>query len=370
MLMRLVVNSGRWEQLALPEPVNERWRAFAEGNERLSKDETHIMAEFLSQWGQLSELLEKSPIKGKDGILFKSKFAIDDKNDTHVAVYLVKEDLKGSQLFLIVRDGHSKPVALLAAPQLDGLELRPDADGGFLEYIDPKGRALLRADARKLDINDAKEKKLRDRLENLYPNNQYFAYSSYPRFFLPVEGIKAGFFGLEESLSAAQILQLNEAFLLFDRPELQSLKQAFFGTGVSVIVTNDLGKAIGLTYTGTGVVELDREDLFGNKYWIAMVLAHEASHVYQGALPERAMTCSEIEAREIGDHKIPDGFYGWTADELVRAVKGARIGAYHVSLWMMNKLGMKNLKPFQDIIYSGKVNGQSVVIDCTFSGSH
>ena len=86
------------------------------------------------------------------------------------------------------------------------------------------------------------------------------------------------------------------------------LKSAFFGPEVSVIVTNDLGRAIGLTYTGTGVVEIDRQDLFGNKYWIAMVLAHEASHVLQGAIPDQAVPCSEIEKREIGNHKIPDGF--------------------------------------------------------------
>jgi len=99
-----------------------------------------------------------------------------------------------------------------------------------------------------------------------------------------------------------------------------------------------------------------------------MVLAHEASHVLQGALADQAVPCSEIEKREIGNHKIPDGFYGWSADELVQAVKDLRIGAYHVSLWMLNKMGMKNLKPFQEAIYTGKVGGQSVVIDCRFSG--
>jgi hypothetical protein len=220
-----------------------------------------------------------------------------------------------------------------------------------------------------LDINDLKERKLRDRLEALYPNHDYFAYSSYPRFFLPGNEIKASFYGLEESLSAIQVLQLNEAFALYDRPEFAMLKSAFFGLDVSMIVTNnDLGRAIGLTYSGTGVIEIDRKELFGNKYWIAMVLAHEASHVLQGALPDHAVTCSEIEKREIGDHKIPIDFYNWSADELVQAVRDLRIGAYHVSLWMLNKLGMKNLQPFQEIIQTGKVNGESVVIDCKFSG--
>ena len=78
--------------------------------------------------------------------------------------------------------------------------------------------------------------------------------------------------------------------LLYNRPDLMVLKSAFLGPQVAVIVTNDLGRAIGLTYTGTGVVEIDRQDLFGNKYWIAMVLAHEASHVLQGAMPDQCST--------------------------------------------------------------------------------
>ena len=106
------------------------------------------------------------------------------------------------------------PVGLLPAPHIEGLGQRISQDGAFVEYVDPKGRAMLLADARKLDIDDAKERKLRDRLEDLYPENNYFAYASYPRYFLPGDEIKASFYGLEESLSATQILQLNDAVAL------------------------------------------------------------------------------------------------------------------------------------------------------------
>ena len=367
-LMGMVIASGKWEQLELPEPINSDWQRFAEEQGALGANETDLMFSFFAQWGMLNDLVEKSPIKSKSRIQFKSLITADNENVNHIAVYLIDKDTDVPQYFLIVRDGHSKPVGILPAPQLTDLDAQVSMDGGYIDYYDSEGRLMLLADARKLDVNDLKEKKLRDRLEHLYPYNKYFAYASYPRFFLPVEGIKAGFYGLEETLTAAQILQLNEAFLLFNRPELLALRNAFFGSGVSVIIINDLGRAVGLTYTGTGVVEIDRQDLFGNKYWITMVLAHEASHVLQGALPDAAMSCAEIEKREIGDHKIPVDFYGWSADELITAVKSLRIGAYHVSLWIMNKLGIKNLKPFQDAIYTGKVNGQSVVIDCRFSG--
>jgi hypothetical protein len=352
----------------LPEQIATSWQEFAAGQADLTPDEAHLMVTFLAQWGALTRLLEISQLKDKAQFQFRTLITPDAQSGDHIALYLIDETSGLLRYLLIVRDARANPVGLLLAPKIDGLEQHTSPDDAYLEYFEPKGRALLLADARKLDIDDLNEKKLRDRLENLYPNNNYFAYTSYPRFFLPGGGIKAGFYGLEESLSEPQIVQLNDAFALYDRPNLMSLKNAFFGPDVSVIVTNELGEAIGLTYIGTGVVELDRQDLFGNKYWIAMVMAHEASHVLQGALPDRAMTCSEIEKREIGDHKIPDGFYSWTADQLVQAVKDLSVGAYHVSLWMLNKLGMKNLKPFQDIINTGKVNGQSVVIDCTFSG--
>ena len=363
-LMKLVVDSGKWEQLALPEQISSRWQGFAAGQSELTQTETGMMVAFLKQWGELTRLLDKSQLNNKAQFQLRAQITPDVQNGDHIALYLIDDTSGALRYFMVARDTRAKPVGLLLAPIIDGLDQRVSSDGNFIEYYDPSGRTILQADARKLDIENPKEKKLRDRLEALYPSNKYFAYASYPRFFLPLAGIKTGFYGLEESLSAMQIIQLNEAFALYNRPELKDLTSTLFGPQVSVIVTNDLGRAVGLTYTGTGVVELDRQDLFGNKYWIAMVLAHEASHVLQGALPDQAGTCTEIEKREVGNHKIPEGFYGWTADELVQAVKDQRIGTYHVSLWMMNRLGIKNLKLFQDIIYTGKVNGQSVVIDC------
>jgi len=367
-LMKLVVDSGKWDQLALPEQISSRWQGFAAGQLELTQTETSMMVAFLKQWGELTRLLDKSQLNNKAQFQLRAQITPDVQIGDHIALYLIDETSGALRYLMVARDTRANPVGLLLAPIIDGLDQHVSSDGNFIEYYDPNGRTILQADARKLDIENPKEKKLRDRLEALYPSNKYFAYASYPRFFLPLAGIKTGFYGLEESLSAMQIIQLNEAFALYNRPELKDLTSTLFGPQVSVIVTNELGRAVGLTYTGTGVVELDRQDLFGNKYWIAMVLAHEASHVLQGALPDQAVTCTEIEKREVGNHKIPEGFYGWTADELVQAVKDQRIGAYHVSLWMMNRLGIKNLKPFQDIIYTGKVNGQSVVIDCKTSG--
>jgi hypothetical protein len=368
-LINLVFSSGKWEQLAMPEPIASRWEKFARGEAQLAPEETQTMASFLVQWGELNRLLEKSQLKNKAQFQFGTLITQNDQPVDRIALFLKDESSGLLQYLLIVRDARADSVGLLLAPNIEGLAQRISPDGARVEYFEPNGRTMLLADARKLDIDELKDRKLLGRLEDLYPDNNYLASTSYPRFFMPGEGIQASFYGLDESLSAMQILQLNDAFALYDRPDLAFLKSAFFGPEVSVIITNaDLGRALGLTYAGTGVVEINRQDLFGNRYWITMVLAHEASHVVQGALPDPAITCSEIEKREIGNHKIPVDFYNWSAEELVQAVKELRIGAYHVSLWMMNRMGMKNLRPFQEIIQTGKVNGQPVVIDCEFSG--
>jgi hypothetical protein len=123
------------------------------------------------------------------------------------------------------------------------------------------------------------------------------------------------------------------------------------------------GFAAGLNYTGTGVVELDRRDLFGNRYYLAEVLAHEGSHVLQGDVNARDL-CSEYMKREVGDHQIPDDFYQWTADQLIQAVKARQVRAYHVSLWVLDELGLhgEEFKWVQQVIRTGKANGESVVL--------
>jgi hypothetical protein len=110
------------------------------------------------------------------------------------------------------------------------------------------------------------------------------------------------------------------------------------------------------------VVELDRRDLFGNRYELASVIAHEGSHVLQGDLKNGVDVCKQILAREIGNSTIPQDFYTWDANQLLQAIKDGKIGAYHASLWSMYKLGLKNLDWVVEAIHTGQVNGQSVVL--------
>ncbi len=71
-LMKLVVDSDKWEQLALPEQISSRWQGFAAGQLELTQTETGMMVAFLKQWGELTRLLDKSQLNNKAQFQFKS----------------------------------------------------------------------------------------------------------------------------------------------------------------------------------------------------------------------------------------------------------------------------------------------------------
>jgi hypothetical protein len=207
---------------------------------------------------------------------------------------------------------------------------------------------------------------LRRRLDEVYRKNSPFTRAGlYPRYFFPVEGVGAAFYLVENSLSFQQILQMNEAFALFERPNLQPLKTTFFSANTSVLIVEQMDVAAGVTYSGTGVIELDRRDLFGNKYYLAEVLAHEGSHVLQGKMTGNS-SCKQVLQREVGDQTIPSGFLAWSGEELIEGVRKHTIGAYHVSLWVLNQVGLRGreIDLLRQVIQTGQMYGQSLTPFC------
>lgn len=153
--------------------------------------------------------------------------------------------------------------------------------------------------------------------------------------------------------------QVERVILADFLPEILSSDIAY------IILDKIEGDIAGLTYSGAGVVELDRRDLFGNRYQLASVIAHEGSHVLQGPAKSEE-DCAGTLRREVGDQIIPTGFYDWTGEQLLEAIKAGKIGAYHVSLWVLTSLGIKDLGRLQQVIHTGKV-GTSSVVDCNLS---
>jgi hypothetical protein len=231
-----------------------------------------------------------------------------------------------------------------------------------VQYLDNKGRVLVTVDEPTLEANNDQDNMLRQILEGIYGvDSPYAKASTYPRFRFPMDGMEAGFYALDVNLTYLQIVRLREALDLFNRATFASMKSDLFSADIAYVVIDKIsGSTAGLTYAGTGVVELDRRDLFGNRYILASVIAHEGSHVLQGAMPANA-GCDTNVRREIGDQTIPDGFYNWDATTLLQAIKDSKIGAYHVSLWMLYKLGVPNTSWIVDAIHTGKVGDESVV---------
>ncbi len=371
MLLQLI-NSETWPIRGLDQDRVVAWEAFARHVGELSSDELTLAQDLLLQWRTLQEAAQIALVPTQLSVSYRVAEFRHESGETHLVLYGVvesgQEEENGEQLFLVARDRRDRIAGLVAAPLISGLRQRISSDGRYVEYFDPKkGTVLLYADARKLEMGYGKEEALKKRLDELYrKNHPYVIASLYPRYFFPVQDVEASFYTLEESLSYSQILQMNEAFALYSRPKLEPLKRAFFGKNTSVIIVERLPIAVGLTYSGTGVVELDRRDLFGNKYYLAEVLAHEGSHVLQGRLTGKGDECQEILRREIGEAKIPPDFWNWTAEELISNLRDLRIGAYHVSLWMLHQLGIqgREIQILQEIIRTGSYNGVSVTPFC------
>lgn len=370
MLLQLI-NSEAWPIIGLDQDRVTAWEAFARHGDELSNDELTLAQDLLMQWHTLQEAAQIALVSAKSSVNYRVAEFRHESGEARLVLYATVESSQdeedGEQLFLVARNRRDRIAGLVAAPFINGLWQRISSDGRYVEYFDPKkDTVLLYADARKLEMGYGNEVALKKRLDELYrKNHPYVIASLYPRYFFPVQDVEASFYTLEEALSYSQILQMNEAFALFSRPKLEPLKKAFFGKNTSVMIVERLPTAVGLTYSGTGVVELDRRDLFGNKYYLAEVLAHEGSHVLQGRLKGKD-ACKEILRREIGDAQIPPDFWDWTADELISNLRDLRIGAYHVSLWVLHQLGIqgREIQILQEVIRSGGYNGVSVTPFC------
>ena len=366
--LRKLIGTEGWASLGVPDDLAALAQAFVERDQPLDGSVSQWFQSLLDQRRMLEGLISKQVI-APPGI--QPEIHVEDFKDEWgeriPVLYARAVGDRGArpQLFLIIRGEKGRAVGLALAPQLDKLEQRISPDGRFVLYFDERGRHLVSADALWVDKKDPDEKTLHEHLVDLYSKNNLYARASvFPRYTFPVEGIEAGFLGIELTLSYPQILLLNDAFSLYLRTELEPLKPAMFSSGISVIILDRLDVASGMNYSGTGLIILDRRDLFGNKYQLAQVLAHEATHVLQGDLTKGVDICKQLLRREVADQAVPVDMLKWNADQLLAAIDAGKVGAYHVSMWTLNRLNIRDLGWLQKIIQTGKYNGQSLLIGC------
>ena len=364
--LKNLVSSPEWEALALPAEIVLRWETYARTGIELSDAEMSQLEAFMALWRQLQDKARASDAK-RIGTLAYRVWVTGDGPGATLLPYAIDANAPAelARPYLTVYTQDGRGVRLAPAPVVDDLTPRLAPDGVKIEYVNKDGEVMLLADAEQLEEKVERDDLLLDRLRTIYKDRVYTPAMNFPRYRMPVDGIEASFFGLERSLSGTQILLLLDALSLFDRPEFVPLKQAFFGPETSILIPPEIDVAAGLTYIGTGVVELDRRDLFGSRYEVAEVLAHEGAHVLQGKGSAKN-SCSERLRREVGNKTIPDDFYRWDAEQLLEAVRAETAGAYHVSLWMLMRLGVNDerLDILKDIIYTGRLFGASVVLGC------
>lgn len=362
------VESPEWVKLGVPETIDAQARAFLLDASTLDENSIQWFHSLLDQWRLLDGLISRQVV-APNGV--KPEIRLWDRIDlegTQIPVLYARASgdmITTEQLFTVIHGEKGSSIGLALAPQLEKLTQQISLNGQNVEYVDESGKVLVTVDARPVDQKDPDQEALHEHLVDLYSkNNSYSKASVFPRYVISVDGIEAGFMGIEYSLSHTQIVLLNDAFSLYSRPELVPLKTAMFGRDISVIVLDRLYIASGLNYSGTGSIILDRRDLFGNKYQLAQVLAHEAAHVLQGDLGKKVDVCDQLLRREVADQTIPLDMLDWDADQVVAAIKDGTIGAYHVSMWILNQLNIRDLEWLQQVIKTGKFNGQSLLIGC------
>lgn len=362
------IESPEWARLGVPEAIDAQARAYVLDPASLDESSMQWFDALLDQWRTLDGLISRQVVAPPDVKLEVRLRDTIDPDGIHVPVVFARATggkISKEQLYLIIHGEKGSSIGLALAPQLEQLKQQISLNGQKVEYVDERGNVLVSADARPIDHKDPDQEALHEHLVDLYSkNNPYSKASVFPRYVFPVDGIEAGFMGIEYALSHTQIVLLNDAFSLYSRPELAPLKTAMFGPDISVIVLDRLYIASGLNYSGTGSIILDRRDLFGNKYQLAQVLAHEAAHVMQGDLDKKADVCDQLLEREVADQTIPPEMLDWDANHIIVAIEDGTIGSYHVSMWMLNRLNIRDLAWLQQVIQTGKFDGQSLLIGC------
>lgn len=362
----------------LPDEKIEQWTRFADGKVELPEAEQAELRGFLEQWQLLVDLLSENEFDEIGEPSFRVIQTEGEGEETGELVpYLVRQTAQGEAFYLLAKDDEDHIMAITQAPEIPDLKQRIHPDGKYVDYLDGRGRLMLIADANWIDPDEIaeiekrfedNELRRRDLLKQLQialrkkhgaPETSVFT-----RYRIAAPEIEIYFYGLEHSLSAQQIVLLNETFEIFDRPEFEPLKEAFFSKGISIFFQDELGRALGLNFHGTQIILLDRRDLFGNRYLLANVLAHEGTHAMQRQFSLGSYVCDSLLQMEIGNKTIPPDFYKWTAEELLQGIRTRRLGAYHTSLWMLFRLGYSNLDSLRSVITTGRVNGEPLLPNC------
>ena len=266
----------------------------------------------------------------------------DNEPDRSICLYAVNEisnDGREENLFLFRSDKTGNHAALILAPRIDSLSQRISQGCEYVEYYDKAGKTIIRADGY-LEENQL--------VVNILSSAGYKLEESgaveIPRYFY--EDIDASFF-LMETLTAPQILKIQDIFQVYNKyDQLSPLVEYIHGREKRYIFSDEIyGKYAGLAVghsEGVLIIYPATYDTMRSFNYMVGVLAHEGLGHYQTANQCEGMTAG-AKPWEIGDMTIPEGFFNWSAEELIENYLNSgypcgTLGAYHVSLWVETML--------------------------------
>jgi len=368
--LALRLGSPEWTRLGLPAGLTQRAQAFVQAGQPLAQGDGQVLALVLAQWDSLEAAARHRLVPPPASLVVQAYLPAQASTPVLYARRGEANAPAAKQpIFLPIQPAAGEAAAgvtlgLAQAPVLQGFTQQISQDGRAVAYLDAEARVVVSVTMQVAGDGDIKQKTLLDQLVKLYGADDPYARARvFPRFRFPVDGIEASFYGLDRSLSSTQVVLLRETFLVYDRPAFEPLKSAMFGPGIAIVTMDRLKDAAGLNYSGTGIIVLVRRDLFGNKYQLAQVLAHEASHVLQGDLGPGDL-CDQLLKREVAGQAIPNDFLAWDAARLLAGIRDQEVGGYHVSLWVLTRLGIHDTGWLYEVIRTGKANGQSLLIGC------
>jgi hypothetical protein len=374
-----IVESDDWQTLGMDPDQAARWERFARSGDRLSsEEENQYVQNFVQQWELVNVAAEHMVVPDDVRPALRVMILEHEIGGAEPVLYAAVANgfaPEGEQqLYLIALDAEGEPVGLLAAPVITGLRQQISVDGRYVEYVDAARNVhLLSADARQLTGEGHREETLLEMLGEVYTNlSSYTRSKLYPRYTFPIQGVESSFYTVETLLTHLQIVQMNEAFQLLSRPEFAPLKDAIFTQDTTVTIIEHADLYAGLTVLGSGVMQLDRRDLLGDKYILASVLIHEGAHILQpvpkGSAASSANACNLALRMEIGDRKIPEGFFDWTAEQILEGIDSQEIGAYHAGFWVLEQIGVLGegyyWPDWREILSTGMINQRWIAGVC------
>jgi hypothetical protein len=346
--LKLMLAALDWVEVGLSQVMLEKWQVYADTHlEDLEPGEIDEIEGFVMRWEKFQRLLEQSFIPEQVEPAFRVKEPIDpDSGDQMLPIlFVVDENYStngGQRLFLISRDASQGGIALVLAPEIEGLVQRISSDGAFVEYVDEKDRLLLKADA---------NAEIKSESEETYQLGT-------PRYFF--EGMEASLYGLE-SISLLQIRWTRDAFNIFVKdPRYGAFEPYIWGADNNYTIDRSLEEFAGIASSTTRMSRINPKNV-GNLLYFASTIAHEAAHQIQFLKwdPDHQTQCR----LEIGNGTIPQNFWNWTAEEIITALESDQpIGAYHISAWVLYQLGQgDSWGVHKDIITTGRSPDGSLI---------